>query len=74
MKIIVTGSLGHISRPLAEELLEKGHHVTVVSSNSERQKDIEPAFCDRFNYSKLVFNCDAEHWFLWIEWKEEGWN
>jgi uncharacterized protein YbjT (DUF2867 family) len=41
MRIIVTGSLGHISKPLTEELVKKGHHVTVVSSTAERQKDIE---------------------------------
>jgi uncharacterized protein YbjT (DUF2867 family) len=41
MKIIVTGSLGHISKPLMIELVQKGHHVTVVSSNEERQKEIE---------------------------------
>jgi len=41
MKIIVTGSLGHISQPLTEELLQKGNTVTVISSNVEKQKDIE---------------------------------
>ena len=41
MKVIVTGSLGHISKPLTEELVQKGHHVTVVSSKAEKQKDIE---------------------------------
>ncbi len=41
MKIIITGSLGHISKPLTEELVRKGHHVTVISSNPEKQKDIE---------------------------------
>jgi uncharacterized protein YbjT (DUF2867 family) len=41
MKIIVTGSLGHISKPLTQELVEKGHEVTVISSQPERQKDIE---------------------------------
>jgi uncharacterized protein YbjT (DUF2867 family) len=41
MKIIVTGSLGNISQPLAKELLEKGHTVTVISSNPEKQKNIE---------------------------------
>jgi uncharacterized protein YbjT (DUF2867 family) len=41
MKIIVTGSLGSISKPLTEELIEKGHSVTVISSNPERQKAIE---------------------------------
>ena len=41
MKIIVTGSLGHISKPLTQDLVQKGHEVTVISSNPERQKDIE---------------------------------
>jgi uncharacterized protein YbjT (DUF2867 family) len=41
MKIVITGSLGHIGKPLTKALVEKGHSVTVISSNPERQKDIE---------------------------------
>ncbi len=41
MKIVITGALGHISKPLAIELVQKGHTVTVISSKPERQKDIE---------------------------------
>ncbi len=41
MKITLTGSLGHISKPLAIELIQKGHTVTVISSHAERQKEIE---------------------------------
>jgi uncharacterized protein YbjT (DUF2867 family) len=41
MKIVVTGSLGHISKPLAEELTAKGHDVTVISSKPERKDAIE---------------------------------
>ncbi|MDP9041816.1 MAG: NAD(P)H-binding protein [Bacteroidota bacterium] len=41
MKIVVTGSLGHISKPLTQELVQKGHKVTVISSKADRQKDIE---------------------------------
>ena len=41
MKITITGSLGNISKPLARELVQKGHSVTVISSKSEKQKDIE---------------------------------
>ena len=41
MNIVLTGSLGNISKPLAMELIEKGHLVTVISSKTERQKDIE---------------------------------
>lgn len=41
MKIVVTGSLGNISKPLAIELVQKGHSVTVISSNLVKQKEIE---------------------------------
>lgn len=41
MKIIVTGSLGNISRPLASKLLNAGHEVTVISSTQERRTAIE---------------------------------
>jgi len=41
MKIIVTGSLGHISKPLTEELVQQGHQVTVISSKTDRQDAIE---------------------------------
>jgi uncharacterized protein YbjT (DUF2867 family) len=41
MKIIVTGSLGYVGKPVAEELIAKGHSVTVISSNAGKQKDIE---------------------------------
>lgn len=41
MKIIVTGSLGNISKPLTEILVAQGHAVTVVSSDSKKQEVIE---------------------------------
>lgn len=41
MKITLTGSLGHISKPLAQELIQKGHTVTVISSKAERKPEIE---------------------------------
>ncbi len=41
MKIIVTGSLGNISKPLTKELVQKGHSVTVISTKADKQKDIE---------------------------------
>lgn len=41
MKIVVTGSLGNISKPLTVELVDKGHSVTVITSKADRQKDIE---------------------------------
>jgi len=41
MNIVLTGSLGNIGKPLATELVEKGHSVTVISSNAERKAAIE---------------------------------
>ncbi len=40
MKVVLTGSLGHIGKPLAVDLVKKGHLVTVISSKSEKEKDI----------------------------------
>jgi uncharacterized protein YbjT (DUF2867 family) len=41
MKIVVTGSLGHIGKPLSQDLFEKGHKVTVISSDPKKQRAIE---------------------------------
>lgn len=41
MKITVTGSLGHVGKPLTKALVQKGHAVTVISSRQDKQKDIE---------------------------------
>ncbi|MEH3111715.1 NmrA family NAD(P)-binding protein [Pedobacter terrae] len=41
MKIVVTGSLGNISRPLVLLLIEQGHQVTVISSSGARKAAIE---------------------------------
>jgi len=36
MNIVLTGSLGNISKPLAQDLIAKGHSVTVISSKAEQ--------------------------------------
>ncbi|MFY9150525.1 MAG: NAD(P)H-binding protein, partial [Prolixibacteraceae bacterium] len=41
MKFIVTGSLGNISKPLAEKLVAAGHSVAVVSSKANKTAQIE---------------------------------
>ncbi|MES2827047.1 MAG: NAD(P)H-binding protein [Bacteroidota bacterium] len=41
MKIVITGSLGNISKPLAEELLQNDHQVTIISSSANRQEEIK---------------------------------
>lgn len=40
MKIIITGSLGNISKPLSINLISEGHQVTVVSSNKDKSDEI----------------------------------
>lgn len=41
MKLVVTGSLGNVSKPLTQILVEKGHDVTVVSKDPEKVGQIE---------------------------------
>jgi uncharacterized protein YbjT (DUF2867 family) len=41
MNIILTGSLGHISKPLGQTLVQKGHVVTIIGSKAGKQKEIE---------------------------------
>ena len=41
MNIVLTGSLGTIGKSLTQDLVRKGHSVTVISSKPERQTDIE---------------------------------
>ncbi|TWR29323.1 NAD-dependent dehydratase [Mucilaginibacter pallidiroseus] len=41
MKILVTGSLGHISKPLATTLVAANHNVTVISSSEDKVAAIE---------------------------------
>ncbi|HVU96955.1 MAG TPA: NAD(P)H-binding protein [Puia sp.] len=41
MKIVLTGSLGNVTKPLALDLVKKGHTVTVISSKHEKKNAIE---------------------------------
>lgn len=41
MKYILTGSIGNITKPLAETLIAAGHQVTIISSNESRATEIE---------------------------------
>ena len=38
---VITGSIGHISKPIIEGLVKAGNTVRVITSNSERTADIE---------------------------------
>ncbi|GAB4014950.1 NmrA family NAD(P)-binding protein [Spirosoma migulaei] len=41
MNIILTGSLGNISKPLATQLMANGHQITIISSKPDKQQAIE---------------------------------
>lgn len=41
MQYVITGSLGHISQPLSQRLLQAGHQVSVISSDPNKAKAIE---------------------------------
>jgi uncharacterized protein YbjT (DUF2867 family) len=41
MKYIITGSTGHISKPLTQQLTAAGHDVTVITSSSARSEEIK---------------------------------
>lgn len=41
MKLIISGSLGNISRPLTETLVRHGHYVTVISSDPGKATPIQ---------------------------------
>lgn len=41
MNYVITGSLGNISKPLAEQLIAAGHNVTVISSKADKTEQIE---------------------------------
>lgn len=41
MKYIITGSLGHISKPLSEKLIANGHDVTIITSKERNIAAIE---------------------------------
>lgn len=41
MNIVLTGSIGNIGKPLTKELVQRGHSVTVISSNEARKAAIE---------------------------------
>jgi uncharacterized protein YbjT (DUF2867 family) len=41
MRFVITGSLGNVGKPLAAQLRDAGHAVTVVSSKSDRTASIE---------------------------------
>jgi len=72
MKAIVTGSLGHMGKPLAEELVQKGHTAVIVTGHirhSKRQnmnKSIKEILWNQFGASidmliNVISNCPDDY-------------
>ncbi|MFY8036226.1 MAG: NAD(P)H-binding protein [Cyclobacteriaceae bacterium] len=40
MKYVITGSIGHISKPVIQKLIQSGHTVSVITSSADRSTDI----------------------------------
>lgn len=41
MKIVLTGSTGHITKPLAAKLIAAGHQVSIITSNASKSEEIK---------------------------------
>lgn len=41
MKYVITGSTGHISKPIASNLVKAGHEVIIITSKEDKVKEIE---------------------------------
>jgi len=41
MKYVITGSLGHISKPIAVALIKAGHETVIITSNNDRVEEIQ---------------------------------
>lgn len=41
MKYVITGSLGHISKPVSKALIKAGHDVTIITSKADNASKIE---------------------------------
>lgn len=80
MNYIITGSLGNISKPLAQNLIKAGHHVTIVTSNQERAAAIEALGAvaavgsveDRAFLDKTFSGADAVYLMIPPNWMPEG--
>ncbi len=81
MKYVITGSLGNISKPLAEALLKEGHQVTIVTSNYKHEDAIKamgakPAVGtveDRKFLNETFKDNDAVYTMVPPKWDAEDW-
>jgi uncharacterized protein YbjT (DUF2867 family) len=81
MKYVITGSLGNISKPLSENLIAKGHEVTIITSNYKNEQAIKalgakPAvgFVEDVKFLNETFkDNDAVYTMVPPKWDAENW-
>ena len=81
MKYVITGSTGHISKPLSEQLIKAGHQVTIISSNHDKVKEIESLGAkasigsveDVAFLTKIFAGADAVYTMVPPKWDAKNW-
>lgn len=80
-KYIITGSVGHISKPIVAALVKAGKEVTVISSSEDRVREIEALGAtasvgqvqDRNFIKKAFQGADAVYTMIPPIWQTENW-
>jgi uncharacterized protein YbjT (DUF2867 family) len=81
MNYVITGSIGHISKPIVSALVADNHQVTVITSNTERVAEIEALGAtskvgsvedDTFITSAFA-GADAVYLMIPPKWKTDNW-
>lgn len=81
MNYVITGSIGHISKPVVAQLVAANHHVTVITSNAERVADIEALGAtakvgsveDAAFITSVFAGADAVYLMIPPIWKTDNW-
>lgn len=81
MYYVLTGSIGHISQPIAKKLIEAGHKVGIITSNMSNVETIEKlgatAFVgsieDEAFLNKAFANADAVYLMIPPKWSVTNW-
>jgi uncharacterized protein YbjT (DUF2867 family) len=81
MKYLITGSIGHISKPIITKLLAAGHSVTVITSKADKAKAIETlgakaaiGSVENLNFLKTAFaGSDAVYLMIPPKWTVTNW-
>ena len=81
MKYIITGSIGHISKPLSKALIDAGHELTIITSSAAKADEIKalgatPAVGsieDRDFLNRTFAGADAAYLMIPPNWNPTNW-